>query len=1084
MNLCTKVRSHVIEVILAAALATSGLPAFAAETHQFDIPAEAAPAAIRDFATQANVQILTAGDNVKDKQLHAVSGVLSTDQGLHVLLADSGLSPQYVGDHSIALVSDAGKDRRAQNNLPAPRGDAGTPIRLAQAASQKNGPSVDDSGATKKKSTTESAPADSNQDIPEILVTGSHILNVDLKRSIDDAQAYYVFTQESIEQAGSQNLGDFLRERLTMNASFTTGAQSAGPGGNLSQINLRGLGAGRTLVLVDGRRMAGAGAGGGGGGAATTQPDINSIPLSAIERIEVLPNSASAIYGADAEGGVVNIILKRNYEGGSIGVSYDDTFSGSSPQRQVNANLGLTFEGGRSHLLLAGSITDNDALHSRDRISAWDQAIATMRQTSPVLIYSPTRPFLGGTTNIVSADGSNLTLRNGTPLGSSQTFIPYGFGPNSDPAALVANAGQWNFNPAATNQPATFGGLNSSLGQDVQQKSFLATLSRDMTDTLNVFVQFSINQNDSSYDLGAIPVSAYLVPASAPTNPFLQDVYIRAPLNAPGALGRNYSTSITEQIAEGFTWKLPHDWSVGGDYTWSKHRESGQYWDSSGDDDAISAAYASGALNPFVDTVANPPGIDPYIGPAAYGIDSTLNDLGLRVAGPLWKLPAGPIFLTLGVEHRQEGLHNGFSSNSYPNAPADSFVIQYEGQRQTVNSLYGETKIPLISPENGVPGVRLLDVQLAARAEDYKLYARPNSEFLTGPSYYLDTNIPIVTNISKKTSVNPTFGIRYKPIDDVLLRGSYSRGFLPPTFGQIAANPQVTVGTIIDPRRGDSSYDVPGANLGNPNLAPEKSRSLTAGIVYEPSEVQGLRAAIDWYRIDQTDTILSINEQDTVSNEAYYPGLVTRGPNLPGDPAGFAGPITFVNSPSVNAAKAVTQGLDLALDYRSAASIAGIFDLHVGATVVREFKQQAALNAPYLDLLNDPFAGGPLSNKINGTIAWEYRHFIASWATTYYGSYLQYGPPATSTAFIAAQGGAHIPGQIYHDVYASYSFSKDTFGSSSVGRIADGVKLQAGIKNVFNAVPPFDALNSSVLYTSPLGDIRLRHFWLAVRKDF
>src|SRR6267154_3705957 len=98
MSLRVKGRSCVIDVLLIAALAVAGpIPAFATETHQFDVPAEDAPTAIRDFASQAHVQILVAGENVKEKYLHAVSGKFSTEQGLRVLLADSGLSPQYVG---------------------------------------------------------------------------------------------------------------------------------------------------------------------------------------------------------------------------------------------------------------------------------------------------------------------------------------------------------------------------------------------------------------------------------------------------------------------------------------------------------------------------------------------------------------------------------------------------------------------------------------------------------------------------------------------------------------------------------------------------------------------------------------------------------------------------------------------------------------------------------------------------------------------------------------------------------------------------------------------------------------------------
>src|SRR5690242_6919835 len=119
MSLGAKVRSPVIETLIAAGLAVSSGPAFATETHRFDIPVQDAPSAIRDFASQAQVQILVAGENVKEKRLHAVSGELSTEQGLQELLDGSGLTPQYVGERSIALVSATPNDATSNDaNTP------------------------------------------------------------------------------------------------------------------------------------------------------------------------------------------------------------------------------------------------------------------------------------------------------------------------------------------------------------------------------------------------------------------------------------------------------------------------------------------------------------------------------------------------------------------------------------------------------------------------------------------------------------------------------------------------------------------------------------------------------------------------------------------------------------------------------------------------------------------------------------------------------------------------------------------------------------------------------------------------------
>src|SRR5690606_25200474 len=138
--------------------------------------------------------------------------------------------------------------------------------------------------------------------------------NLDIERTIDDHQPYYIFDSRTIEQSGAGSVEQFLKQRLTMNAVGQTNAMMAGSDvnsvlGNSSTINLRGLGTDKTLILVNGRRRPGV------TWNIEYQPDLNGIPLSAIDRMEVLPSSASGIYGGSAIGGVVNVILKRDYTG-------------------------------------------------------------------------------------------------------------------------------------------------------------------------------------------------------------------------------------------------------------------------------------------------------------------------------------------------------------------------------------------------------------------------------------------------------------------------------------------------------------------------------------------------------------------------------------------------------------------------------------------------------------------------------------------------------------------------------------------------------------------------------------------------
>ncbi len=141
-------------------------------------------------------------------------------------------------------------------------------------------------------------------------MTGARLLNTDIRRSQDDPQPYVIFERAVIEQSGAVDINDFLKTRLTMSATGGTSAQTTNVAGAVSGVNLRGLGENQTLILIDGRRAAKTSSGFSPG-----QPDLNGIPLAAIERIEVLPTTASAIYGGAATGGVVNVVLRRDYSG-------------------------------------------------------------------------------------------------------------------------------------------------------------------------------------------------------------------------------------------------------------------------------------------------------------------------------------------------------------------------------------------------------------------------------------------------------------------------------------------------------------------------------------------------------------------------------------------------------------------------------------------------------------------------------------------------------------------------------------------------------------------------------------------------
>ena len=271
--------------------------------------------------------------------------------------------------------------------------------------------------------------------------------NMDIPRGVNDVQAYYVISAEEIEGSGKVDLEELLKDSLTQNTISESNAQIDPNGltnqlGATSSINLRGLGASQTLILINGQRTANFANRG-----ATYQPDTNGIPLSAIERVEVLPASASALYGGTAVGGVVNVILKRNYRGGQVSVSYQNPFDTDAPVRTVNAIYGFSL-GSRTHVTISGGYSDGKPLRLKDRPFI-EQYFRRAVANDPARFYSATQTFVSGATpnialntaavnGFANAQTQTLTLKNGTPLGSRFTYIPYGTSASTPAATLGA----------------------------------------------------------------------------------------------------------------------------------------------------------------------------------------------------------------------------------------------------------------------------------------------------------------------------------------------------------------------------------------------------------------------------------------------------------------------------------------------------------------------------------------------------------------------------------------------------------------------------------------------------------------------
>lgn len=1016
-------------VCLACFLSASA--AFAAEAPKktFDVPAGDAGPALKIFAQQAGREIMFPAKPVGGLKTNAVQGEFTVKDGLDRLLAGTELRATEDGKTGALMVQrhdDPNGQRLARKNSDQP-------------GEQKN--EIKD-GVIK---------------LDTFEVMGTKLLNMDIRRTRDDAQPYVVFERESIERSGATNLEDFLKQRLTMNTQATTNSQSATFQGNVSQINLRGLGTGQTLILIDGRRATGAKL----AGSLITQGDINGIPLAAVERIEVLPTTASGIYGGNAVGGVVNIIMRRDYAGAEIKATYENTFSSDAASLRLDFAAGLTLEGGKTNILLAASHAESNVLTVGDR-GLIQQGRARILANNPASLLGAATPTLGATTNIRSVTGVNLTLKNGTPLNSPITFVPVGYrGTATDGGmALVANAGRHNFDLADSGQQP--GGGRQALLNAPTITSGSLTIRRQFSDRIQAFLDLSASQNEGVFPFSNL-FGAFTIAATAPNNPFVQDIRVTPATDALDS--RTLSVTRESRLVSGVLLKLGRDWTAEMDYTYGLVRTD--YTQPVGLAASATSAISNGTLDVLRDLRLVSVDFSPYFAPDTR-LDppprTRLDNYTLRVAGPVGQLPGGSPTLGILAERREE---NFAESRQI----AFGSTTLYPSTSQVVQSFYAETKLPLVGVKNRLALVKLLELQLAGRVDSYE------SNGATPTITAATVGSQPSRSTRELNSFDPTIGLRFQPHDSLVLRASYGTGFVPPTVAQLVSNPLFNLGAglPLDPRRGNTpTAPIPVRLGGSPLLQPEESESWSAGAIIKPAFIAGLRLAVDYTRIEKKDNITTLSAQQVLDNEALFPDRVTRGAVPAGDPFGV-GPVTQLDLTAMNIARAEVEAFDVALDYRHEGSL-GTFDFYGVATWQPHFRTQLL---PTVDLVENAGVTSvfPLKFKGNAGLTWKRGRWSAGWSMRYFDSYIV----STNAGVQLSQGGPRVSSQLYHDVYFSCRLPKS---SGRWGAVFGRMEITLGGKNVFNTEPPFDAGISASRYYSPYGDPRLSSYYLSVKNAF
>ncbi len=917
--------------------------------------------------------------------------------------------------------------------------------------------------------------------------------NVDAPRTVNDVQPYMIYNAKVIEESGAINMEDFLRTNLTMVNVVQPNANEITSNSASSTIQLRGLPLGQTLVLVDGRRLPGVYL-----GVVEYQPDLNGIPMSAIDRIEVLPSSASAIYGGSAIAGVINVVLKKNYSGGQVSLSYNTPMDTDARIRTLNVSYGRGLEGGRSQLTLTAQFSDAHALRLGDRKSIVVPRILTILERAPDYYWTPTSPFLGAGVNISSGNANRLVLKpayGGQTLPSNYTNLPAGTTSSTSAASvgtgLLTNAGKYNLNLADVNSypPAT----NNITGFTPVAKGFSATFDRKMLTNLDAFVQYNYSSNFAFSDFNGHFTNIQLsIPAASPINPFTTNVLIKSPLEL---VRRRNATSLTRTVVVGLKARLPKGWMAQFDYTWSRNAAGSFLYNV--DVPSLSADFLSGAANPFVDPLLYPINLDKYAYRQSYTFKQSVNTLALRAAGDLPALPWGAPRLNFRTERRLDGRQNGTLERSYPVRPSASSTTTYLGFLRNIRTANAELSVPLVARKR-FPLLESLEAQLAGGREQHVVAVGTPTMTVNTSTGVVTYGAPVLNGLPYRnkvifTSANPTVGFKYQPVESLIIRASTGTAFLPPSTAQLSQNPlpNSALTTIRDPIS-NTTYQVQTLSGGNPNITPQRSRSDDAGIIWQPkwAWLNGLRFEANYYNLRQNNAIGSLTAQQILNLESSTPGRVIRD---------ASGKVTLIDVSSINLYKRNLEGWDFLLDYRVTTAARGTFTFKVRESIVLHSKYQYSPTAPMYEAAGYPLEGGAMKKRRNLTLAWEDVHWTATWNTRFFEPYFQYGaaggPLSTQVSggadfsnYVQAQGSRMVDSQVFHDLIIGYNFGRSAArgrpsGSFLGNRLFDGLSVQLGIKNVLNKAPAFDASPFTNGYMSTYGDNRMRSIWLTVKRD-
>lgn len=894
--------------------------------------------------------------------------------------------------------------------------------------------------------TPTAAPNTAPQKIEKVEVTGSSIKQIEGETALP----VLVITREQIQRTGATNAEELLRSIATNSSGGSTSVANTGAGGgqgggsSASLISMRGLGSARTLVLVNGRRTAPAGG--------TSAIDVSTIPIAAIERIEVLRDGASAVYGSDAIAGVVNFILRKDFASRELSISFGEpTRTGGGDDVKVSLFAGLgDLDKDRFNVNVGGSYQKVKPIIGSDRpfasnINVGEQLDRTSNTPFPASVVLP----------------ANLALR-------SPNY------PNCGPYSLVSplqptNPGNCRYDnsPYVAIQPLS------------EQWNGLLTGRLKLTESLEGYVETNFTRNKTTNTIQHVLINGTALTATNPYTTTLRDLITTQYAAFPGLrrfIGSAYALLPTTSpyyptafaAANGLTGQplvlqfrsIPTGVRVTEDITDNSRIVAGLRGAGLGWDYDTSFLYAknkitenlvdgwplfnqylsllnTGVINPF-GTTNDPAALaaaQATIFKGNWFVNTTsVTSFDAKGSRELFSLPAGAVNLAIGGEVRKEKLDLAPSQTN-----KDFLVAGFGGAGvplnadRNVKSAYAEVNIPIIKG---------LEANAAVRYDDYQRIG---------------------------STTNPKASIRWQPVDALLLRAAIGTGFRAPTLVDLYS--PVAFGITTNGQRdlvrcpaGGPTTDIDCSNQfvtingGNAALKPEKSKSTTLGFLFEPNK--DFSVGIDSFQIKLKDVIRTgVPIATILANPVTYANLIQRGPP-DSNPSGV-GRITGISQQLTNLGKVNVAGYDLDLKARLLNSA--------------EAKITARMNGTYMQKYETQNLDGSFSNAVNVTagtvpgVILRWRHTASftlesgDWAATLAQNF-QNSYQDTRTALQAATVPLRSVGSYEtYDLQAAYNGFKS-------------LRLVVGIKNALDRDPPYANSGSGFIgsYDLSYADVRGR----------